>query len=115
MAFTRSEILKRYRERHPEAAQKWAAALKHEVFSHYSGGTPHCNCALCPEKTNDVAFLTIEHIGGGGAEHRRSLSKTTSFTGNKFYSWLKQHGYPPGYEVLCFNCNCTRNVRGHCH
>jgi hypothetical protein len=58
-------------------------------------------CACCG--TAELKFLTIDHINGGGNQHRKELVATGM--GNNFYPWLKDRGYPPGYRVLCFNCN----------
>lgn len=49
-------------------------------------------------------FLTFEHIGGGGGAHRRETG------GGGFISWLRKNNYPPGFEVLCMNCNHGRRV-----
>ena len=80
--------------------------LKLEAFAAYT--SPECatgpECACCGEDTVD--FLTIDHINGGGNEHRRQMNGTNP------YRWLKKHGYPPGYQVLCFNCNCGRRING---
>ena len=29
---------------------------------------------------------------------------------SKFYLWLKRNNFPPGYQVLCWNCNCGRSI-----
>jgi hypothetical protein len=53
--------------------------------------------------------LTIDHIKGNGAEERRRLAKQAR--GSRFYLWLKRHGYPEGYQVLCFNCNNIKKIK----
>lgn len=78
-----------------------------EVFTHYSGGKPKCGC--CGEER--IEFLSIDHIEGEGAAHRRSLKITGGY---RFYRWLKKEGYPPGYRVLCYNCNLARGFHGYC-
>lgn len=71
---------------------------RQEVLLHYSDGELKCKC--CGEK--EYKFLSIDHINGGGNQHRKSL-------GSKYiYSWLKQNGYPDGYQVLCHNCNMAK-------
>lgn len=40
-------------------------------------------------------------------------------TGYDFYRWLRKHSYPKGnFRLLCFNCNCGRELNGgicpHC-
>jgi hypothetical protein len=79
--------------------------LKIQVFTHYSVvGKPECGCCGIVK----VEFLTIDHIDGGGTKHRQSLGARAS--GSYFYRWLRDHGYPTGYRVLCFNCNCGINA-----
>lgn len=73
------------------------------VFEVY-GGTV---CSCCGE--DNYEFLTIDHVNGDGAHHRRS------FTGTKdIYTWLKQNNFPPGFRVLCMNCNFALGYHGYC-
>ncbi len=80
-----------------------ARARRIEALRRYST-TPEPSCACCGEDT--LAFLTFEHIDGGGTQHRQSTG------GGGFISWLRKHNYPPGFEVLCMNCNHGRRVNG---
>ena len=73
--------------------------IKHEAMSHYSDGEPEC--AIC--NIRDIRVLTIDHINGNGSQHRKELKIVG---GVKFYHWLRRNGYPEGYRILCFNCNC---------
>jgi hypothetical protein len=60
-------------------------------------------------------FLTIDHISEDGAEHRRqnNISMGHSQGGAiPMCRWLKRHGYPPGFQVLCFNCNSGKHLNG---
>jgi hypothetical protein len=75
-----------------ERIQKNRQALKQEVINHYGG-----KCACCGE--SETAFLAIDHINGGGNAHRKKINRRT------IYQWLKNNGYPEGYQVLCHNCN----------
>lgn len=34
--------------------------------------------------------------------------------GSRLYAWLRQNGYPSGFQVLCHNCNFARGHFGHC-
>jgi hypothetical protein len=77
--------------------------LVHKVISHY-GGVCHC-CGESIEK-----FLTIDHINGGGRAHRRAISYDRA--GDSFYAWLVREGFPPGFALLCYNCNCGRARNG---
>jgi hypothetical protein len=85
--------------------------MKLIVLDHYSGGSMRCACC----GVEYIEFLTIDHINGGGAKHRRLLgSGSLSTGGGHFYSWLKRNGYPNGYRVLCQNCNFSHGVFGYC-
>lgn len=55
-------------------------------------------------------FLTIDHIDGNGAEHRRTLKRG----GITFYRWLINNGFPSGFQTLCYNCNCAKGQYGTC-
>ena len=70
-------------------------ALRAEVFAHYGG-----KCECCGETHHE--FLTMDHVGGGGAEHKRRDKSA-----KHLYSWLKRHGFPAGFRVLCVNCNMS--------
>ena len=84
------------------------AKSKEAVLKHYSGSdVPYCAC--CGETASE--FLTIDHIDGNGAEHRR---KNGYGTGWHTYYWLIQNNYPDGFRVLCFNCNSARGFFGYC-
>jgi len=80
------------------------AALKLDVFTHYSGGTPKCACC----GSTYTEFLTLDHINGDGAQHRRELK------GRRVYRWVKAHDYPSGFQVLCMNCNFAKGMFGFC-
>lgn len=90
------------RERLREYNRAWRTSAKSEVLRHY--GT---SCECCGE--DDVRFLTIDHRDGNGRRHRAEIGRRT---GPSFYRWLKAQGFPEGYAVLCFNCNCGRSVNG---
>jgi hypothetical protein len=79
---------------------------KLEVIKAYGG-----KCVCCGE--NHPSFLTLDHINNGGAKHRKqvfSLSK-----GGSFWWWAKKENYPSILQLLCFNCNCGRQVnKGIC-
>lgn len=79
----------------------WRTAQRNRkvmVLSHYSGASPKCAC--CGEL--HIEFLTIDHMDGLGAAHRRSIRKVN------FYAWLIRNDFPDGFQVLCFNCNCAK-------
>lgn len=68
----------------------------------YGGDSPACAC--CGESV--LLFLSLDHVNGGGRKHRQETG------GGGFYSWLRRHGYPAGFQVLCHNCNLGRQLNG---
>jgi len=91
------ELLIKSRKNSPIYRRKY----KYDVVLYYSNGSMCCAC--CGEK--HIEFLTVDHIYGDGAEHRR-LFKWVS--GHSLYNWLRKNNYPPGYQILCWNCNCAK-------
>ena len=84
---------------------KWYQKKKLGILLHYSNGS--MKCAFCG--FDDIRALSIDHIDGGGAPHRR-------MTGNDVYGWLKRNGFPEGYQVLCANCQwIKRQVNRECY
>ena len=79
---------------------------------HYSGDPPQCAC--CGEKM--IEFLTLDHIDGNGAEHRRQIEKEYGWKlgGNQLVFWLKRKNYPEGFQVLCANCNFGKRTNKEC-
>jgi predicted nucleic acid-binding Zn ribbon protein len=68
--------------------------IKDEVFNAYGG----YRCACCGE--DEKEFLQLDHMNNDGAEHRRKVG-----AGIGVYKDLKARGFPPGFQVLCANCN----------
>ncbi len=80
--------------------------LKLLVFDTYGGRF----CACCGE--THLEFLSIDHVANDGAAHRRSMGWTIG-AGN-IYSLLKARNFPPGFQVLCMNCNFAKGHFGGC-
>ena len=88
-------------ERSRISKKKYEAKAKKLVFEHYGK-----KCACCGE--DNIIFLTIDHINGGGTEHRRK-------DGRKICVWLFRNNFPKGFQTLCFNCNWGRYLnKGIC-
>lgn len=79
-------------------------AIKHEVLCAY-GKENKAQCANC--LIHDIDVLTIDHINNDGAIERKKLK---IYGGVYFYKYLKNKGYPSGYQVLCMNCNLKKEV-----
>lgn len=75
-------------------------ALRLEVISAYSVDRA---CELCSER--HVEFLVVDHIEGGGNQHRKEVGRSS------FYRWLKKNEYPSGFRILCYNCNWKCGAR----
>ena len=87
------------------AAQKvYRQAQKDAVLDHYGRF-----CACCGE--DEPVFLSLDHINGDGAAHRRETRKRS---GASMYSLLIREGFPAGFQVLCFNCNFAKRTGEAC-
>ena len=75
-------------------------AEREKCFAHYGPA-----CACCGEARYE--FLCIDHIDGGGEQHRK-------VAGSKISRWLIRHNFPAGFRVLCSNCNSALGHYGYC-
>jgi hypothetical protein len=81
-----------------------AMVLREQLIKAYGG---KCACPRCPE-TNQ-AFLTLEHVNGDGAEHRRTVGRGHAVAD------LRRRGWPQdGYTLLCWNCNLATRFGRTC-
>ena len=113
------QTVRRSQERNPEWYERYLR-LKREyearklervvplVIHHYSGGTFRCAC--CGESQRD--FLTIDHVDGNAYKTSEALGIPRG--GSELYRWLVRRGFPPGYAVLCMNCNVSKGKHGIC-
>lgn len=74
------------------------------VLNHYGG-----KCACCGE--NRYEFLALDHINGGGSQHRRQIKG-----GSKHMTqWVINNGFPKDmFRILCHNCNMAIGAYGYC-
>ena len=77
--------------------------LRIEVFMHYSNNK--MECARCGY--NNIDALCLDHIHNNGYYERKVLKISG---GSNFYRWLKNRGFPSGYQILCHNCNQLKQV-----
>jgi hypothetical protein len=83
------------------ARKAYYQKLKRQIFEAYGGA----RCACCGEVI--ASFLTLDHVNNDGYKDRHGGKR-----GIALYLWLKQNGFPSGFQVLCFNCNCGRSING---
>ena len=76
--------------------RRYRMKVKLNTLTHYGGGI--CACVKCG--FSDIRALSIDHIDGNGAQHRREINQMSG----DFYGWLKRNSYPDGYQTLCMNC-----------
>lgn len=105
-----------------ERNRRQLVALKAETFAAYGNV---CTCPGCKE--THVEFLSIDHIvpvasgkirvtrrGVRNGERRPTPRRASNRTGHGLYRWLKKHGFPPEFRLLCMNCNWSRGKFGYC-
>lgn len=102
---------RKYKHEHPEQNRKQtkraAERRRYEILCHYSKSNPPV-CANCGE--NHIEFLEIDHINGGGRQHKREI-------GGNLFAWLRKNNLPEGFQVLCANCNAKKakeQARANC-
>lgn len=99
------DIYKKWRKQRTKYGKKYAQKIRLEVLKKYGGNSPKCAC--CGE--TEIKFLTIDHIKNDGAKHRKEIGR------GKLYQWLYKNKYMPDrFQVLCFNCNCSKYYYGKC-
>lgn len=81
-------------------AKKFSRGWREVVIRHYGG-----KCSCCGE--DNPGFLTIDHKNGCGTKKRKLHG-----VGLRFYRWIIKNGYPDDLQILCYNCNCGRELNG---
>jgi len=108
-ADSKAKVARRKRKWHTDLAlyetilarnRTYAKTVKDMTFAAYGG---YC-CTCCGERHED--FLCIDHVNGGGGEHRRKIGKG----GAPSYRWLKKNAFPKGFQVLCLHCNWSKHL-----
>ena len=70
------------------------------VLAHYGGWPPKCAC--CGE--SEIRFLTIDHVENIGKDRKRG--------GKLLAQDLVRLKFPPGFQILCYNCNLAKGIYG---
>ena len=77
---------------------------KDQVYAAYGG----YRCQCCGE--TEPAFLSIDHVDNNGADERRVFGGG----GDSLLLRIIKAGFPPGYQVLCMNCQWGKRKCGTC-
>jgi hypothetical protein len=100
----RKKIALRYsrnnRDKVNTTTKKVASRIRTQVLEAYGN-----KCTCCGE--TEPIFLTIDHINGvePGSGARAGLP---------LYRYLVKNNFPPGFQILCYNCNCSKGYYGSC-
>ncbi len=91
------ERTRAWRKLHPDRPAEYGFKWRLAALRKYGGFPPYCAC--CGE--NELEFLSIDHVDGGGTEHRKKVG----VTGQGFYRFIVKNGSDYPLQVLCYNCN----------
>jgi len=95
-----TEYQRKYRQthqaQHQEYCRQYMLKLRMSVLQHYCNGDLKCN--YCGESR--IECLQLDHINNDGYIQRKKMGHRATF-----YLWLIENNYPPGYQILCANCN----------
>jgi hypothetical protein len=64
------------------------------------------SCFCCG--TEDKDTFTIDHVNNDGSAHRKSQSRL------KILREIRDSSDTSGYQILCWNCNCSKGLYGSC-
>lgn len=70
------------------------------IIKHYTDGKMCCMRCGC----DDLRVLDIDHVNNNGAEHRKSVGYTN------IVWWIMKNNFPPGFQILCKNCNWIKEI-----
>lgn len=89
-------------ERRAEISLSYYYRLQDQCLMAYGG----YRCACCGE--TEPLFLQLDHTNNNGNVHR----KQEGISGSRLYRDLIKQGFPPGFQVLCANCNHGKHRNG---
>ncbi len=98
----RNPGLRDYKAKLIKSKREYRYKYKFIVVAHYSMGEMRCRECPC----NDLFCLQIDHIEGGGNQHREELKSKKC----NLYHWLINNDFPEGFQVLCANCNVRKRI-----
>jgi hypothetical protein len=87
--------------------RRYNARLRTQVIEAKGG-----KCECCGD--SEPRFLTLDHVNGDGAAHRRQYGDNAGNSTQAIYRWVRDHPCDPAFRLLCYNCNCGRGASGRC-
>src|SRR3989304_2826345 len=90
----------KYKDNYNSYQRRYYDECRKKILEYYGGNPPKCAC--CGETT--YWFLTLDHINGDGHISRRKVTERNT-AGIGYFRWIIRNNFPPGYQVLCCNCN----------
>jgi len=72
------------------------ATLRKQVIEAYGH-----KCQWCGTTTYE--YLSIDHVNNDGKQDRKRFTDQRAF-----YKWIIKNDYPETLQILCFNCNCSK-------
>ena len=102
------KFYKQYREKRVAAMREKQWRTRVQCLQAYSPGKLACAC--CEEDT--LEFLTLDHVKDRKRDGGVRVGGDRS--GQTLISWLIRMNFPPGFQVLCYNCNCSRSKYDRC-
>ncbi|MDE1814633.1 MAG: hypothetical protein KGI05_08235 [Thaumarchaeota archaeon] len=91
-----------------EKRKQYLLSIKLKVFSHYCGGINKIKCQCTKCNISIIRMLTIDHINGDAHKNRHQG------VGIALCLWIIRNNFPEGFQVLCWNCNCTKGTNRAC-
>ena len=79
------------------------AEIRKKALDKYGGA-----CACCKE--NNIKYLQIDHVDGGGNKERQRLGNKGR--GNRFFTILVQSKKRKDIQILCANCHQAKKYGG---
>lgn len=97
------------KSRQREQAQSARRERRQRILKYYGGV-----CICCGE--SELIFLAMDHINGGGNEHRRQIGNNPGnrcgSSSTQFYKWIENNDFPDFLQILCHNCNMGKHLNG---
>lgn len=97
------EWIKANPERRRKTSLSYYYRLQNEAILAYGG----YRCRWCG--IDEPFVLALDHVENNGREHREEIG---TVGGHKLYKWLRDNGYPKGFQILCMNCNHSKYRNG---